>query len=254
MSLKLSALTIILTLISASLFAQEFPATPNQWVADYADILSNNEEQTLNNMLRTYEDTTSNQIIVATFQNAQGYPVEQFTIQLAEKWKIGQQNRDNGVIMAVFVEEHKIRMEVGYGLEDMVPDAIAFQISQNVIPPYFREGNYYQGLQAGAQALMQAAAGKYEGIKDKSSKQDDGSSFPWAFIVFLLIVVFSSFRRRRSRATVGSRGWHWAGPFFFGGFGGGSGRGGFGGFGGGGGGGFSAGGGSFGGGGATGSW
>jgi uncharacterized protein len=236
----------LLLLGLTNLFAQKLPEVPNQWVADYANLLSRSDVSALNSMLRAYEDSTSNQIVVAIFPDAQGYAPEQFSIRLAEKWKIGQKGRDNGIIMSIFLKEHKIRMEVGYGLEDKVPDAIAYQIVDNVVSPDFKKGKYFEGIRQGVTLLMQAAAGKYKGIP-KKRKRDHSSPFSW-LVILLIIIFFSFFGRRRRYSSVGRRGWYSA-PFFFGGFGGGSGGGGFGG-----GGGFSAGGGSFGGGGATGSW
>jgi len=227
--------------------AQEIPDPPKMWVSDYADLLTSDEEHTLNARLKSFEDSTSNQIIVAIFQNAQGYPVEDFTIRLADKWLVGQRERDNGVILAVFLDERKVRIEVGYGLEDIVPDAIAFQIAENIIPPYFREGQYFQGIEAGIQALMAATAGKFEGIAKKPNRKKDDSGFPFSLLVFIFIIFVLMLRRKRY-SSVSSRGWRNTGPFWWGGFGGRSSGGGFGG------GGFSGGGGGFGGGGATGSW
>ncbi len=244
-------LLIFLSFLTSVSLAQKLPPKPTQWVMDYADKLTPEQEQWLNRELRAYEDSTSNQIVVAIFPDAQGYPVEEFSIRLAEAWKVGQKGRDNGIILAVFLKERKIRIEVGYGLEDKVPDAIAIQIAQNVIAPYFREGKFFEGLRAGVEQLMQAAAGKYKGIPRKARKKED-DEFPFALIVFLIIVILIFISSRRNRATVSRGGWRGGGPFFWGGFGGfgggGSSGGGFGG------GGFSAGGGSFGGGGATGSW
>lgn len=232
-------------LLTVGVFAQKFPARPENFVNDYAGMLKPDEAASLNRMLRAYEDSTSNQIVVAIFPNAQGDAVEDFTIRLAEAWKVGQKGRDNGVIMAVFQAERKVRIEVGYGLEDKIPDAIAIQIYRRFVLPRFREGNYYRGIHDGLVALMASASGKYKGLKKKSKRK---RRFPLIFLLIWLIPWFLIGRRRRGW-TAGSRG---LGPFFWGGMGG------FGGgFGGGGsfsGGGFSAGGGSFGGGGATGSW
>jgi len=250
--LRVSLLLLFITLFSLTMiYAQDIPSSPENRVSDYADLLSEIEENRLNSMLQAYEDTTSNQLIVANFQNAQGYPVEDFTIRLAEKWLVGQKSRDNGIILAIFIDERKIRVEVGYGLEDVVPDAVAIQIAQNVISPFFKEGNYQRGIFEGVNALMQAAAGKYEGLGKKRSGKENKIRLPYVFMIFIFIFILSLFRRRRS-TSVSSRGYRNSGPFWWGGFGGGRG----GGFGGGsfGGGGFSGGGGSFGGGGATGSW
>jgi len=227
--------------------AQDFPARPSQYVNDYDNLLNPQELGSLNEMLRAYEDSTSNQFVVAIFPNAQGYAIEDFSIRLAEKWKVGQKDRENGLIMAVFMEDRAVRIEVGYGLEDVIPDAVAFEIAQLVIPPYFREEKYYQGIYQGLQALMEAAAGKYQGIpKDRSPE----FSFWIPFIIFLIIIIVFFRWRKFSSASTG--GWRDSGPFFGGGYRGGFGgssRGSGGGFGG-----FRGGGGSFGGGGATGRW
>ncbi|MEJ2636792.1 MAG: TPM domain-containing protein [Calditrichia bacterium] len=244
-------LVLIISIFPAILFAQKIPPKPTQWVMDYAGILNNNQEQQLDRMLRAYEDSTSNQIVVAVFPDAQGYPVEEYSIRVAEAWKIGQKGRNNGIILAIFMKEHKIRVEVGYGLEDKVPDAIAIQIAQNIVSPQFKKGDYFKGIQEGCRYLMATAAGKFKGFPQKRSR-NRGSDWPLVLIVFFIIFLLSSIGRgRRGGTTFGSRGWRSSGPFFWGGFGG---FGGGGSFGGGGGGGFSAGGGSFGGGGATGSW
>ncbi len=224
--------------------AQTIPDPPRQWVTDNAGLLNPVQTRTLNERLRNYQDSTSNQIVVIIFPDAGEYPVEEFSIRLAEKWKVGQESRDNGIILAIFLRERQIRVEVGYGLEDMVPDAIAFQIAQEVIPPYFREGNYFDGIQAGIDALIEAAAGKYQGMARKD-QPGAGSNIPGILIILAILIMLSLFRRR-NYSSAGSKGWRSTGPFFWGGMGG---RGGFGG-----GGGFRGGGGSFGGGGATGSW
>jgi uncharacterized protein len=99
---------ILILVLWSNISAQKLPDEPTQWVMDYARLLSNNQKQKLNNILCTYEDSTSNQIVVAIFQNAQGYPVEDYSIRLAEKWKVGQQGKDNGIILAVFLDERNI--------------------------------------------------------------------------------------------------------------------------------------------------
>ncbi len=136
-------LLVAVWITPAWLPSQNLPDNPRQYVNDYAGLLSRQEITSLNEMLRAYEDSTSNQFVVAIFANAQGYPVEEFSIRLAEKWKVGQKDRENGLIMAIFLEERAVRIEVGYGLEDVIPDAVAFEVAQRVIPPYFREEKYY---------------------------------------------------------------------------------------------------------------
>jgi len=239
------SVTITLLLFISWLPAQKLPDVTGQYVNDYVGWLSQQEINNLNKMLRVYEDSTSNQFLVAIFPDAQGYAVEEFSIRLAEKWRAGKKGRDNGLLMAIFREERAIRIEVGYGLEDVIPDAIAFQIAQSLIPSYFKENNYYQGIYQGLRALIEAAAGKYQGVPGDQS-EGDYNWMPLIIIVILLIL----FARGRKYSGGSSGGWRNSGPFF-GGFGGGFGGssrsgGGFGGFRGGGG--------SFGGGGATGRW
>ncbi len=238
---------ILLTLTVAELLPQNIPESQN-YVSDYAGILDNGQKNQLDRMLKTYDDTTSNQIVVAIFPDAQGYPVEDFTMKLAEKWKPGYEKRDNGIVLAIFMKERKFRVEVGYGLEDVVPDAYAFQIVSRILRQPFQDGRYYDGIYEAVVALMQAAAGKYEAMPRKNLK-DKTPAFPFALLVFIIIIFISMFRRKRYSGA-GSGGWRSSGPFFWGGMGGGR-SGGGGGFSGGG---FSGGGGSFGGGGATGSW
>lgn len=236
---------IIVLLFISGLPAQKLPDQTGQYVNDYVGWLSKQEIGSLNKMLRAYEDTTSNQFLVAIFPDAQGYAVEEFAIRLAEKWRAGKKERDNGVLMAIFRDERAIRIEVGYGLEDVIPDAIAFQIAQSLIPPYFKKGDYYQGIYQGLQALIEAAAGKYQGVPGDQSE----GRYNWMplIVIVILLILFSRWKKYSGGS---SGGWRNSGPFF-GGFGGGFGGsprsgGGFGGFRGGGG--------SFGGGGATGRW
>jgi uncharacterized protein len=242
-SIFILAVTLANLLPVTFLTAQDFPDQPSQYVNDYDRLLNQQELRSLNELLRAYEDSTSNQFVVAIFPNAQGYAVEDFSIRLAEKWQVGQKDRENGLIMAIFKEDQAIRIEVGYGLEDVIPDAIAFEVAQSIIPPYFREDKYYQGIYQGLQALMKAAAGKYQGIPRERSPE---FSFWIPFIIFLVIIIV--FSRWRKSSSASSGGWRDSGPFFGGGFGGSS-RGSSGSFGG-----FRGGGGSFGGGGATGRW
>jgi len=235
------------------LTAQKFPERPGQYVNDYDSLLTQPEVTILNSMLRAYEDSTSNQFVVAIFPSAQGYAVETFTIWVAEKWRVGRKERENGLIMAIFLEDRAIRIEVGYGLEDVIPDAVAFEVAQRLMPPYFREEKYFQGIQQGLQALMKAAAGKYQRMPEEKSPE---FSFWIPLIIILIIIIIT---RWRKFSSVSSGGWQDHGPFFGSGSGGGfwgSSQRSSGGFrtGGSSFGGFRAGGGGFGGGGATGRW
>ncbi len=252
---KLHIVLFLSLLLFWGLWAQDLPERPSSWVNDYADVLDESQEAQLNELLNGLEKRSSNQIFVAIFEKIpEGYYLEDFTVKLFEKWRPGLPDKNNGLLITIFTEDRKARIEVGYGLEDVITDAQARQVLYNNMIPYFRKGDYYGGLLAGLQILIPAAEGKYQiPVKTtKKKKSKDGlSNLIIAFIIFAFI---SRMLFRRRGVTIGSRrSGSWFGPFFWGGFGGGSSGGGFGGFSGGGsfGGGF---GGLSGGGGASGSW
>lgn len=204
--------------------------------------------------LKEFDDQTSSQVVVAIFPELPSPSLEDFTARTAESWKVGRKELDNGVVLFVFVNDRKMRLEVGYGLEGALPDITARQIVDEVIAPRFRAGRFGEGIEAGVDAVMAATRGEYT-APPKKPPADSGPLpllLPLGFIAMIWVLSrimnrplgpISRQRRRRG-------GFWYIGP---GGFGGGGGWGG-GGFGGGGGGGFGGGGGSFGGGGASGSW
>jgi uncharacterized protein len=196
------------------------------------------------------------QVVVAIFPSLEGESLEDVSIRLAERWRVGQKGLDNGAIFVVFVRERRVRLEVGYGLEASVPDLVAGQIIREQMAPRFREGRYAAGLEAGVRAVYQRVE-----AKPAAARRAPGPSRLLPLALLLVVAVIIGFvvmnqlphlRANRRGYTAGHGGWSVppVGPWW----GGGSGRGG--GFGGGGfgGGGFSGGGGGFGGGGASGEW
>ncbi len=227
-------------LLCFSVLAQTIPEKPQGYVSQYGtSILNQTEVNRLEGLCRTLDQQGVAQVVIAIFDTYGELTPEDFTIQLAEKWKIGHKDKDNGLIIAVFMKEKKIRFEVGYGLEGDLTDARSIMIIQKVISPYFKQGQFYKGLRAGLQEVAKTLTGEYIGSYTPPKRKKNDS--PLGFIIFIiLIIIFQMLFGRRGRGrTIGSRGTYWGG---FGGFGGSSG------------GGFSGGGGSFGGGGATGGW
>lgn len=260
--------------------ALEIPKIPEGYVSDYARLLSPTAKARLENKLQTFEQKTSNQIIVAIFPSLEGEVLEDFSIRLAETWKIGQKEKDNGVILLIFKNDRKVRIEVGYGLEGALPDATSKRIIENEIVPRFREGRFDEGIESGVDAILAAAKGEYQGTPSQTENYFGpailigiflGAFLPlfllWPIFIFgvfffvwaLIHVSFLGFfyalslgmtplpfyylfgRHRGGHSVLSRRGYYSGGGVFGGG----------GGFGGGG---FSGGGGSFGGGGASGSW
>ncbi len=225
-------------------------------VTDLTNTLSAGDVASLEDELAAFEHQTSNQIVVLIVPSLGDQSLEEYSLAVAEKNKLGKKGRDNGVLLIIAMEDRKARIEVGYGLEGALTDAVSSQIIRQVIAPKFREGEYCGGLDAGIKAIMLATRGEFKG----EPETDDGKTRLSPFVVLILFLLFGGFSRlflSGTRRYVGSRGYYtrrgwWGGGF--GGFGGGGfGGGGFGG-GGFGGGGFSGGGGSFGGGGASGGW
>jgi uncharacterized protein len=225
-------------------------AIPELWgtrIHDEAKVLSPAFMSQLEQRLKAHEDSTSNQIAVLIIPSLEGEAIEDYTLRVAEKWQLGKKGNDNGVLLFVAVNDHKVRIEVGYGLEGVLPDAICNQIIRNELAPFFRQDNYEGGIQAAVQAIVQAIGGEYQDHAPVQKRKTRGGSFLGTIIVLIIIIVISSLRNRNNRGG----GWSSGGGWYGGGF---SGRSGGGGWSGGGGGGFSGGGGGFGGGGSSGSW
>ena len=241
---------LLLALTAGNLEALDVPRLQGR-VNDYAGVLKPEEKTDLESYLASVEDKTTSQLVLLTIKSLEGDPLEDFSMRVAEAWKIGQKGKDNGVIMLVALDEHDVRIEVGYGLEGILPDGKCGTIIRQLIIPAFRAGNFYQGIRDAFQTMAGVIGGDATQMqaleKSDTSRGKSSGGFSCGFFIFLLIFFFVLKMLSPCRAfktmTGGSRGWtsHSGGGFFSGG-------------GGGGGGGFSGGGGSFGGGGASGHW
>ena len=220
------------------------PAQPvipklEHYANDFTTTLTSREVSYLDGDLKIFDDTTSNQLVFLMISTLDGYPIEMYSYETADKNKIGTKENNNGVLFLVVKNDRKMRIEVGYGLEGALPDALAGSIIRNEVAPYFRQNDYYSGVKSGLDAIKAATFGEYSG-RVSSDSDDDGGNFGIFIyvIIFILMMIFSRSKKRRGPG----------GFIFMGGSGGG------GSFGGGSFGGFSGGGGSFGGGGASGGW
>ncbi len=257
LSRRLLALLLLAALAGTAAAALPIPPPPDHRINDFAGVLPAAERERLEEKLRSWERESSNQIVVAIFRSLDGESLEDYSIRLAQAWRIGQKSLDNGVIFLVFVDDRKMRLEVGYGLESKLTDALSSQILRQVVAPRFREGKIGDGIAAGLEAIEQVIAGTYKAApQGQTGRARGGALFPIALLLIVVIGIFSivvsglrNSHVRRQGWTGGSRGW--GGPIIFPGGGwsgvGGGGGGGGGDFGGGGGGGF-------GGGGASGDW
>ena len=231
--------------------AEVIPPTPSAYFNDYANVVSKEAASRFNEQLAQFERETSDQVVVAVFPKMQSdSDIADYTQRVAQAWGVGQKERRNGVVLFVFIEDRKMFIQVGYGLEGALPDATAFEITERHIKPLFKAGNYEAGLATGIDLICKAIRGEYKGSGKTVAEGKGGGGvtglLPFIIFVIVLIIISRLIRKFGGYGYSSRRG----GPVFIpsgGGWssGGGSG-GGFSGFGGGGG--------SFGGGGAGSSW
>ncbi|ASZ10968.1 TPM domain-containing protein [Chitinophaga pendula] len=241
----------MLLLVGISTYAQQIPPRPNppKLVNDLGGVLLREEADALERKLVAYNDSTSSQVAIVTVPTTGDYDISEYALKILRDWGIGTKEKNNGLLILVAVQDRRVRIETGYGMEGAIPDAIANRIIDQIIKPQFRDGHYYQGLDDAIDVIAKAAAGEYKGIPRKPKSIGGGGVFV-IIIIIIIILAISNNRGGGGGTTINRRGWGGWIPIG-GGFGGNSG----GGWSGGGGGGFGGfGGGSGGGGGASGSW
>ncbi len=147
-----------------SLATPQFPALTGR-VVDNAGLLSAPERQRLTRLLEEHEAQTTNQVVIVTLESLQGYVIEAFGYQLGRHWGIGQKGKDNGVLLIVASTERKVRIEVGYGLEGTLTDALSRDIIDTRILPAFRSNNYERGIARGTTGILAVLGGTYQPAK-----------------------------------------------------------------------------------------
>ena len=231
-------------LVSVSSFAAfEAPKLKGR-VLDQANLINPATEQRINQLLAGHEQASTNQIIVATFKDLQGYSIEQAGVDMGRAWGVGQKDEDNGIVLILAEQERKVRIEVGYGLEGIMTDAVSASIVQQIMLPLFKKGDFNGGLLAGTEAIVTALGGQYVVPTGSAKSSESKSALP--SLIFLFILMGIALNRRGRRGSGASSAFM---LLLLAGGGGGGRSGGSGGFGG-----FSGGGGGFGGGGASGGW
>lgn len=247
-----SLLLALLLLLPVSAWAQSAPEFPelSGRVVDRAEMLSPEVEARLGKMLQAHEQASTEQVVVVTLPDLQGFPIEDFGYQLGRHWGIGQEGEDNGALLIVARDERKVRIEVGYGLEGRLTDADSSVIIHRVITPAFRQGDFQSGIVNGAAAMIQVLGGEPMAVPQEQQPRAAQEKPHAGLVALLFIVMMSVVFFIGSRGGRGGRGGAaLVGAALLGAAMGGRG----GGFGGGGGG-FGGGGGGFGGGGASGGW
>jgi len=253
----IAQVTLALILSSFPVFALEVPAMSGP-VNDLAGIMSVTEKADLESYLSAVNEQTGVQIAVLTVPSLEGDPIEDFSMRVADTWKLGQADKDNGALLVISVQDRNLRIEVGYGLEESLTDMKSGLIIRSVIVPYFKQGEYGSGIIAGAKNMVGIATGNAEIVNESVKKSGDaqtnsGSGIAGIVFIIIFMLIMSAGGRRGGRGGMGGLFWgllfgsmlssgrrdSWSGHSGGGGFGGG---------------GFSGGGGGFGGGGASGGW
>ncbi len=245
-----AAFSVIVALWAAPAGALDVPALTGR-VVDSANILQPDAEQRISALLEAHERGSGQQFAVLTVPSLDGDPIENFSIRVVEAWKLGKQGKDDGLLLLVVPKDRKVRVEVGYGLEGDVTDAVSARGSREVMQPAFRRNDYAGGIEQALTTLMQKASGQVPDVPGAAApapvrEPQRGPSFGvLLFLALFLAPLLLPMLLGRGRGRRGG------GFFIFPGIGGGGFGGGGGGFGGGG---FGGGGGGFGGGGASGDW
>lgn len=250
---------LIFTLSAYLGFAQDFPAKSNKLVNDYTNTLSVEQVSQLEQKLVAFDDSTSNQVAIVILKSVGDYDINEYALELGRKWGIGGSAKNNGVILLIALGDRKMSIQTGYGLEGALPDIYTKRIIENDIKPFFKNGDYYNGIEAGTNSIISLIKGEYKNDNPKTKKSKGGAGFAVIIIIIIIAIIIRKGGGGGGSQVIGGRGvadalfWSMllsggsrnSGSGFGGGFGGGSsGGGGFGGFGGG----------SFGGGGSSGSW
>lgn len=177
---------------AAALAAPQFPALTGQ-VVDEAGILSAPFESEISVQLAAHEHATSNQLVVVTLKSLQGYDISDYGYQLGRHWGIGQKGKNNGALLIVVPSERKLRIEVGYGLEGVLTDAVSRDIIERVMKPPLRQGQHEQAIRAGVVAILAALGGDYRPAPPPASAIGTDDLFSYLIPLFVVGALINGF-------------------------------------------------------------
>jgi uncharacterized protein len=193
-----------LLILPSFVFGQRaVPPHGGVWVHDEAGILSDGARAELESILKAERDSTSNQIAVLTVPSLEGEDIDGYSIRVTDEWKLGKKDTDNGVLLLIAVQDRKVRIEVGLGLEGVLTDALSSRIIRNEIAPHFRQGDNDGGVRAGVLSIIQAIKGQYvnnDGPRKKRSRS------PWSTLIFVIIMIIIMSRRNKGGGGSGMGG------------------------------------------------
>jgi uncharacterized protein len=187
-------------LLSLAVFSKNLPQPTGNLVSDFADMLTPNEEQTLERKLKLFNDSSSTQVAIVIENSLDGEDIFDYSFRLAQKWGIGQDAKNNGILIYVAKNDRKIRIQTGTGAEGFLPDALCKRIIETIIKPAFKEGRYYAGLNGATTKIIDLHAGEY----GADAQSADGGMI--VFLIFLLMVLLIFYMAYRYNKKYGSNG------------------------------------------------
>lgn len=192
------AILFLLLFMPSNLPAVDVPAKPDRYVVDLAGIVDKTTQKKINGLLQELEQKTTAQFVVLTIESLKGEPLEEASIRIAhDKWKLGQKGKDNGVLLLISVKDRKYRIEVGYGLEGMLPDSFVGSVGRDYLVPHFKKGDTSSGIFATtaviAQKIAEDAGVKLSGLPNLKKVVRGGKSGPFGSVFSLVIFVLAAF-------------------------------------------------------------
>ncbi len=183
----LRQILILFFLCQSIVFAQEIPTKPEpaRYFNDFSGsgLISSEQAALLETKLKNYYDTTSTQVVVVVVKTIQPYEISEYAVKLGRAWGVGQEKKDNGVVVLWATDDRKINISTGYGVEANLTDALSKRIIEQILKPNFKAGTYYEGLDAATSKIFQYLAGQF----DADPSTEDAS---WADIFMILLVIF----------------------------------------------------------------
>ncbi len=176
------------------------PVKPSGYINDYARVLSTTEVAQLEDEIHAFSESTTNEIAVVVVPDMGGETIENYAIKIFDQWKIGTSKNDNGVLLLIAIQERKVRIEAGYGLEGALPDILTKQIIDTQVTPEFKDANYFKGISQGVHSMMKAIEGEYTLEPTSQSKSITGKMIEVIFgILFFVVQILASiFARSKS--------------------------------------------------------
>jgi uncharacterized protein len=186
-------LLFVFLLSFSTVFAQEgIPAKPSGYILDEAGLLNPEEENALEQKMRGYADSTSTQFAIVLVNSTNGRDPYDYAIDIGKVWGVGQKGKNNGVVILVAMQDRKLRIVTGRGIEDVLPDAVCKRIINRILKPTFKAGVYYQGLDEATNEMMRRASGEFN--NEDSGEEPQG--IPPVIIIFLILIIISIYLNR----------------------------------------------------------